>query len=376
MTGKGYLDRLFWGAFLVAAAIGVVHYTLPVRYASPVVSVKVNWLEAVDKSPSMAPAAVEAREVEAAPLPADAPRVAPVEAVEPPSEAAAVPETVMPAPPVKNVEEVPPVADPVPLVPAVVPENVSPAKALLPEGEWPLRVYAKPFTRQGRQPLVAVVVDGLGLSQGATTASVQDLPGSVSLAFSPYAPHLSEQMDQARIAGHELLLMVPMQSGSESEDAGPDALMASLPESVNLTRLQDVLGRGAGYVGILPYMGRGYMADAGHLRPVMRRVSEHGLVFVGNGEASQVVVRDVADSLGVHALVPDAVIDASLSRKGIDAQLDKLVEAARRNGFALGIAGAYPVTIERLSVWAQGLKASKVALAPVSAVFSVMEESR
>lgn len=366
-------------ALLVAATVYGVRYVMPVVHVSPVASAQVRWLEPVAGRNVPDPGLV--REVDVPPVPVDAPLV---EVVPDTPAQPVVPPVPMEESSVKDVVPEAPAAGPMPLVPSVAPgaeqvvasKEVSPAKVLIPEGEWPRRIYAKPFTRQGKQPIIAVVVDGLGLSQGATTAAVQDLPGSVSLAFSPYAPHLSEQMEQARIAGHELLLMVPMQSGSEGEDAGPDALMTTLPESVNMTRLQDVLGRGAGYVGILPYMGGGYMGDAGHLRPVMRHVWENGLAFVGNGDATPLVVRDVAMSLGAHALLPDAVIDVSLSRKDIDAQLEKLVETARKNGFALGIAGAYPVTIERLSVWAQGLKSSKVALAPVSAVFNAMVESR
>ncbi|OFW83300.1 MAG: hypothetical protein A2018_02240 [Alphaproteobacteria bacterium GWF2_58_20] len=369
---------------LVAGVIYAGQHFYPASPVSPVVSIDVVWLDPIN-SVETVPVLAEAEVVEKAPVPENAPPVLEEVRGTVASGNVALPSSLTET---GSTPSPVPVSDPVPLVPAADVRAAQPsspdvsgpglrsATPMMEESVRPMRLFAKPFTRQGKQPIVAVVIEGLGMSHGATTAAVQDLPGGVSLAYSPYAPNLSEQMERARVAGHELLLMLPMQPAAGQDDAGPDALMTVLPESTNMVRLKDVLGRGTGYVGVMPYMGGGFMASADGFRPVLRRIWENGLLFVGGIETPPVVLRDVADSLGIRALMPDAVIDTSLARKEIDAQLAKLVETAKKNGFALGVAGAYPVTIERLSVWAQGLKSSKVALAPVSAVFEAHGEAR
>jgi polysaccharide deacetylase 2 family uncharacterized protein YibQ len=52
----------------------------------------------------------------------------------------------------------------------------------------------------------------------------------------------------------------------------------------------------------------------------------------------------------------------------IDQRLSELEARARLNGSAAGTAFVYPVTIERLSAWAQGLSGRGFVLVPASAI--------
>ena len=63
-----------------------------------------------------------------------------------------------------------------------------------------------------------------------------------------------------------------------------------------------------------------------------------------------------------------AFIDLKAARGEIDQRLDELERIAREGGYALGIGSPYPVTIERVMVWAQELERKGIALAPVSAL--------
>ena len=67
----------------------------------------------------------------------------------------------------------------------------------------------------------------------------------------------------------------------------------------------------------------------------------------------------------------DRVIDSDPSRLAIDQALIDLVNTARRNGRALGLASASPVTLQEIAVWATTLADQGVDLAPVSAVVAV-----
>jgi hypothetical protein len=52
----------------------------------------------------------------------------------------------------------------------------------------------------------------------------------------------------------------------------------------------------------------------------------------------------------------------------IDAELAALEKIAIQRGSALGTSGSYPITIERVKVWAQTLEQKGLALVPVSAL--------
>ena len=52
----------------------------------------------------------------------------------------------------------------------------------------------------------------------------------------------------------------------------------------------------------------------------------------------------------------------------IDQRLSELETRARLNGWAAGAGFLYPVTLDRLSVWAKGLSDRGLALVPASAI--------
>ena len=60
-------------------------------------------------------------------------------------------------------------------------------------------------------------------------------------------------------------------------------------------------------------------------------------------------------------------------RRPLDAQLEQLAgleAAAQQRGRALGSGFAYPVTLQEVKHWAQGLSARGLTLAPASAVMA------
>ena len=63
-----------------------------------------------------------------------------------------------------------------------------------------------------------------------------------------------------------------------------------------------------------------------------------------------------------------AVIDEQLSAEDIDKQLLALEAQASQHGSALGSGFSYPVTVEQVSRWAQGLAGRGYQLAPASAI--------
>jgi hypothetical protein len=261
-----------------------------------------------------------------------------------------------------------PVTDP---DPALLEPMAGQPASLLPriamDGRMPMQVYAAGFDPSTRRPRVGLVLSGVGLDEANSAAAIRALPGRITLAFSPYAVHPEKLLAAARGAEHEYLLSLPMEpQGFPLNDAGPQAMMASLPPDQNRQRLEWALSRMAGYVGATGALGttRGerFAALPDQMNPVLAELTQRGLLYVDPRPGA-------APLPGVWGTAVDIVIDDPATAVEIDAKLAQLTRMALEKGSALGLATTVrPVTVDRIVSWAGRLPADGLALAPVSAL--------
>ncbi len=261
-------------------------------------------------------------------------------------------------------EALPPAPDP-----ALVERTaLGPLPMVAPDGRKPWQVYARPFDRADKRPRIAILLTGLGLSGAATEAAINSLPSGVTLGFNPYAPKLEEWIGYARAAGHEALLSLAMEPIDYPRvDPGPHTLLISLDRQQNVERLQWVLSRVTGYVGVVTAAGSRFTTSQGDLLPILDEIKARGLMFVDNRSAENSVAGSLAKSIGLPRAVSDLALDQQASRDAIDARLQQLEQVTRQTGVAVGLGEVYPVTIERLAQWIPTLERKGIALVPVSA---------
>jgi polysaccharide deacetylase 2 family uncharacterized protein YibQ len=237
------------------------------------------------------------------------------------------------------------------------------------DGRQPWRVYARPFDKGDRRPRVAVIITGLGPTATVTAKATNELPGAVTLAFDPYTRRLGDMIERARNQGHEVLLTLPMEPNEfPRQDPGPYTLLTSLSPRENLDRLDWVLSRVTGYIGLTNMMGSRFTTSQVNLVPVFDELKKRGLLFVDARASEQSVAGALAGSMGVARATADDTLDAEQTREAIDKHLALLEDVAKKNGSALGLGFAYPVTVDRVALWAGTLEAKGIALAPASAL--------
>lgn len=237
------------------------------------------------------------------------------------------------------------------------------------EGKLPWQVYARPFDAPTGTPRIAIVVTNMGLAEQPTLAAIQDLPGEITLAFSPYSNRLAEWVPAARAAGHEVLLQLPMEPRStEFNDPGNKALLTANSPELNLDRMEWVLSRAEGYVGLTNLMGSRFTVSPKDMQPVLVAMDQRGLLYIDSRESPASIAGKLAVEIGLPAATNDRFIDAEAARGPIDTRLAQLEQLALARGSAVGFAADYPVAIERLRFWIEGLSARGFVLAPVSAV--------
>ena len=232
----------------------------------------------------------------------------------------------------------------------------------------PWQRYAVSAADAGSAPMIAIVLDDLGLNHGRAYRSIE-LPAPLTLAFMTYAEGLDRMAAAARSAGHELMLHVPMQPRSRSYDPGPNVLDAQLPASELERRLDWGLGRFEGFVGINNHMGSGFTASPEGMAYVMRELRARGLLFLDSLTAASTVGPDAAQQAGVPYAVRDIFLDNDPnSAASIRAQLAKLEAIAKRRGYAVGIGHPHRATLKTLAKWLPEARRRGFTLVPISAI--------
>jgi polysaccharide deacetylase 2 family uncharacterized protein YibQ len=334
-------------------------------------------------SPAPAPAPTE---------PVPAPESAPTPPAETPAEtppAVAVPESA--PPPAEAAPQTPPTETP-PVEPEAKPEpqaarpaSTTPVAAINPalseetpdgrlpiigrDGSKPWRYYAKPYERRRNQPMVAIIVSGLGTSKAVTQDALQ-LPENISLSFSPYTRDIATIAPAIRATGHELLIDLPLQpTNYPATDPGPNGLLLDKGSEEVTKHLNWAMTRFPAFIGFLTPQNESFTSNDDSMKSLLQSFANRGLMLVMGKEPPRKETRDIIDAnTQAAALVADVLIDEDLAPVVIQQRLAQLEERAKKNGYAVGIAQAYPLTIEQLREWSAHLEENGVMLVPVSAI--------
>ncbi|MFZ1416257.1 MAG: divergent polysaccharide deacetylase family protein [Defluviicoccus sp.] len=235
------------------------------------------------------------------------------------------------------------------------------------DGRLPYEVYARPFDRRDDRPRLSIIILGFGLSATASRAVLDHLPAEMTLALDAYAAEPGRWLAAARAAGHEVFAALPIQAvDAERIDAGPRALVPGGASDDSLARLDQILGRCTGCVGVIALGGED-VAEFEPLLPALRAVQQRGLMFVDATLARERPLVPIADRIGLPRGWLDMRIDADPSAAAIDARLQRLEEVALKTGVGVAAAGSSPLAVRRLALWAETLAARNLVLAPVSA---------
>lgn len=261
--------------------------------------------------------------------------------------------------------------DPAARVPAVpaLPPPLPPEPAPPPDGPPGAPLWmrnAVPSAAPADRPVLAVVIDDMGLDR-KRSARVVRLPGPLTLSWLPYAADLPEQARAARVAGHELMLHMPMEPVG-SADPGPDALRVGLETPELLRRLDAALGRFEGYIGVNNHMGSRFTADAAGMAPVLADLKRRGLVWLDSRTTPRTVGPGLARDLRMPHVGRDVFLDNEQSAAAVRVELARLEGIARRSGAAIAIGHPHDATIEALAAWLPDVQKRGFALVPVSAI--------
>ncbi len=244
-------------------------------------------------------------------------------------------------------------------------------------GRAPRTMYAAGFDPAERHPRVALVIDGAGLDRALTAQANRTLPAAVDFAFSAYVPQAdgARLAGEARAQGRECLVSIPMEpNGYPTAEEGDRSLLTGADPAQLRVNLEWALSGVPGCVGATGASdgmgGERFAGSRQSFQDVLEAVTARGLLYLDPRPGARLpdaapVMPYVAELVIDRETGPDLPADA----QAIDRNLAALEQVAARQGSAIGLAGPpTPVLLDRVTVWAHGLAARGLVLAPLTAL--------
>lgn len=250
--------------------------------------------------------------------------------------------------------------------PSVEVASVPPATTMpdAPQPQWMQNALDVPVPHDG--PIIAIVIDDMGVDRKRSRHMWEDVPGPLTLSFMSYAEDLPEQTQAAKKSGHELMLHMSMEPSNVTIDPGPNVLMTAMADSEIKSLTDWGLNRFSGFVGVNNHMGSRFTEDAHAMRVVLSEVKDRGLLFLDSRTSPKSVGRSVARDLGMPILERNVFLDNDNDVDKVRHQLEQVERLARKQGFAIAIGHPRDATIEALKTWVPDAISRGINIVPIS----------
>jgi uncharacterized protein len=241
-----------------------------------------------------------------------------------------------------------------------------------PDGRRPREAYARrAAAAEPGTPRIAIVVGGLGMSQTGTQKAISALPEDVTLAFASLGSSLSRWAEEARGEGHEILLQIPLEPvGYPDTNPGEHTLLVAPDRHRNRQDLHWNLGRMTAYAGVTNHMGSRFTGEDTAMLPFLGEIGERGLFYLDDGAAPHSRATTIGSALQVPVVTADLILDGDRSADAIEQSLRKLESIALERGLAVGVASAFPTSVETIARWVGEAGARGVVIVPASAALN------
>ncbi len=201
----------------------------------------------------------------------------------------------------------------------------------------------KPFIAQ-----IAIVIDDIG-NQKKLAEEIMDLDLNLSFSILPYRPFSKILARKAVNMGRDVILHLPMEPLDHKWNPGKGALWLSMSRAAILNTLTGDLAQVPMAAGVNNHMGSAFTENKAAMGIFLTDLRQHkGLFWLDSMTSPRSVGVAIAKGMGIVSARRDVFLDNIQKSAAIIKQLDKLVNLARRQGHAIGIAHPHPETLKAL----------------------------
>jgi polysaccharide deacetylase 2 family uncharacterized protein YibQ len=222
----------------------------------------------------------------------------------------------------------------------------------------------------GKQPVIAIVIDDMGISK-KRTADISSLHAPLTSSFLTYAGSLDSQIKAAQSAGHEIIVHVPMEAKTK-KDAAPDILSIGMDKAQVQKSLSKMLSKFKDVKGINNHMGSLFTEDEKRMEYVMEILKDKNIFFLDSKTSGKSKGREAAEKHEVDYVARNVFLDNNNDYNYIMGQLKITERLARKNGYAIAIGHPKSQTYLALKDWMQTLDEKGIKVIHLSEIVKVL----
>lgn len=222
----------------------------------------------------------------------------------------------------------------------------------------------------GKQPVIAIVIDDMGISH-KRTKDINTLQAPITSSYLPYATHIKEQIEASKQAGHEIIAHIPMEAKTH-QDVAPLVLELSMDQDKIQATLHQMLDTFQDIKGINNHMGSKFTENKEHMSWVMQVLQENQLFFLDSKTSAGSQARQAAADNEVKYAARNVFLDNNNDYDYIMGQLKIAERLAAKNGYAIAIGHPKSQTYLALKDWITGLEEKNIRLVHLSEIIETL----
>ena len=212
---------------------------------------------------------------------------------------------------------------------------------------------------------MAIVIDDFGYSAEPIPAFA-NIKQALTFSVLPNRPYSNEAAANALGAGHQVMLHLPMEPLTLTNDREELVISSAMSDEQIKTTVARLLTTVPGATGINNHQGSKATADRRVMRAVMAAVKSHNVFFVDSRTTSASVAAEVAKQTGVRTAENELFIDNNPDIDAIKHQLRQATKVALKLGKIIVIGHARPTTAVALKEMLPEIQALGIRLVFVS----------
>lgn len=235
------------------------------------------------------------------------------------------------------------------------------------ESSKPVQLYRQSFN-DTKKPNLSFIITDLGLSRERTENLIKDLPGNVTLALSPYVENLNALTTTAREDGHEVWLMLPIQTADYPlVDSGPLTLLSDASMAQNSARMNTLLSLAQGHVGFVANKDHSFKSEDANINPAIKSLLSKGFGIIDSNTSGRSFLKDLSYKNEYPYAQNNFWLDENLTQLALNQKLRQIIELAEASGNVTIMMRPYPASIKALQKFLNSAAAKKFELTPASA---------
>ena len=238
------------------------------------------------------------------------------------------------------------------------------------------RVYVPGFRPKPRIPertslgKVAIIIDDNGYSMNDCTAAAQ-IDAPVTISVLPHLRFSKEVANCAHSQGKEVMLHLPLEPHQNKEKYPENYIITTaMPPSLVVQKFNEALASVPYAKGINNHMGSQATENPALMSLLFTQMKKNNLYFVDSRVTRKTICPQLARQRHLPFAERDVFLDNQNDRDYIEQQFRKLRETAVKNGYAIGICHARPLSWAILKEQTEHMTSIGYEIVPVKTIIN------